>query len=200
MRKKKCVCLALALVLVMAIAAPSALASQQTPSPYPNTDVVITKVKMPDLTGFPIDHDGNQITDAEWNAIFGDNSGRISNITFTYWSVSEADYNTMVAAPGSYQTVEEVKALIGESEEGVVTAATNANGEVTIPAMAPGYYWFIENTPTTITESAAVPFGVALPVGDNDPVTGLNGFKRTLYVYPKTLKPAHRKSKKMSPR
>ncbi len=188
MRRKKYVGTVLAVLIIMALVAPSVWAQSASElSEYPATDVVITKVKLPNLTNFPVDHDGDAISSADWNSVFGLESGRISNITFTYWSITEDQYNTMKATPASYKTVEQVQTLVGTGEAGTVTAATNAEGEVTIPAMAAGYYWFIENTPTTVTDSAAVPFGIALPVGDNDPTTGLNGFKKVLYVYPKNI-------------
>lgn len=103
----------------------------------------------------------------------------ISNISFTYWKVTETQFNTMKNSPGSYQTVDQVTTLAGAPVG--TTAKTQADGTVTVNGLAEGYYWFIEDPSTAVATSNAVPFGLDLPV-TNEAGTG---YITDLHVFPK---------------
>ncbi|GGB07632.1 isopeptide-forming domain-containing fimbrial protein [Macrococcus hajekii] len=104
----------------------------------------------------------------------------ISNISFTYWKVTEDQFNTMIANSGSYETAAQVSAYVGSAATGT-TGNTAADGTVQVAGLAEGYYWFIENPSTAVATSAAVPFGLALPITNQ----AGTGYITDLHVYPK---------------
>lgn len=103
----------------------------------------------------------------------------VPNISFTYWKVTESQFNTMKANPGSYQTAAQVSAVAGSAQG--TTAKTAADGTVKVNGLAEGYYWFIEDASTGVKASAAVPFGLDLPVTNESGA----GYITDLHVYPK---------------
>ncbi|TDM12285.1 SpaH/EbpB family LPXTG-anchored major pilin [Macrococcus lamae] len=113
------------------------------------------------------------------NGTAPEGSQPISNISFTYWNVTKDQLETMKAAPGSYDTLAEVEALVG-SKTGT-TAKTAADGTTTVPSLAEGFYWFIEDETTAVKTANAVPFGLELPL-TNEAGTG---FITDLHVFPK---------------
>ncbi|MGJ3509919.1 SpaH/EbpB family LPXTG-anchored major pilin [Enemella sp. A6] len=157
-----------------------------------DTNVTITKLKMTSLEGWPRGTDGQgstgnngetytggQINDID--GFFGQGTEALPGVTFTYWSVTEEQYNTMMAASANYETVDAVSAYVGSP--GTAVGPTNANGQVSL-TLGDGFYWFVENTPgedgPLVNASAAVPFGLKLPLVQAD------GSELTdVYVYPK---------------
>lgn len=145
----------------------------------PLTDVVITKVET-DALAATMNYDTliGDITDLE--SIFPINTATpLSGVSFTWYSVTEAQLETLNADPASYSTPAQM-ATAGYLN-GTATLETNSNGQVTIPNLEEGYYWIVENVIGTIQSSRAVPFGLTLPF------TNLDGtdYLETIYVYPK---------------
>lgn len=104
----------------------------------------------------------------------------ISKISFTYWKVTAEHFATMRANSGKYTTAQQVQALVGSAATGTA-GKTAADGTVTVPNLAEGYYWFIEDESTAVKKSAAVPFGLDLPQSNQDGT----GYITNLHVYPK---------------
>lgn len=140
----------------------------------PKTDVIITKLessddakdmKLEDLaTGVDIEN-------------YFDDAKPLEGVSFTWFEVSETDYNTMMANPGAYKNASDVTGYIRTG----TTIETDADGIVTITNLTEGFYWIVENHKDAITSSTAVPFGLALPFTN---VTG-DGYLRNIHVYPK---------------
>lgn len=147
----------------------------------PLTDVIITKVQTKDKAkDMTLDQLRNGITVEDY---FTDGEV-LPGVSFTWYSVTDAQLATMKAAPADYDTVAKVDAVVGVGS-GTATAETGANGQVTIPNLVEGNYWVVENTKGTIKDSQAVPFGLILPFTN---ATG-DGYLRTIHIYPKnTLK------------
>lgn len=141
----------------------------------PNTNLTVHKIK------------GEKARTSTYDELNGNvpaNVEKISNIKFTYWKVSKENYNTMQNNQANYQTIDQVKALVGTS--GTTTAPTDGGGQTKIDGLAEGYYWFVENKSAAVIKSAAVPFGLALPLTNE----ARTGYITDLHVYPKnTLAP-----------
>lgn len=169
--------------------------------------VTIHKIKVKSTTGFPIEqqegateivgkdgktkYDGGQIAKDNISGFFGDGAEELANVTFTYWVFDDKDkYEQMVADPSAYDTVDEVKALLGaEGVDKTTTADGVATEEITVPAKGHKYLWAVEKSKTitgadgkqqTITGGAAVPFGLALPLFKAD-----GSVNNDIHVYPK---------------
>lgn len=152
------------------------------------TNVTIHKLSLASLTGWPRGTDGQgstglndskytggQITDIQ--GFFGDGTTGLKGVTFTYWKVTQAQYEAMKSAPASYDTVAEVTAF----ESGPFTTTTVEGGATPTLALADGYYWFVESgKPEAVTGSAAVPFGLVLPMNQAD-----GSVLSDVHVYPK---------------
>ncbi|UTH07367.1 SpaH/EbpB family LPXTG-anchored major pilin [Macrococcoides canis] len=104
----------------------------------------------------------------------------IANISFTYWKVTADQLATMRATPGNYTTAEQVQTYVGSAATGT-TGKTAADGTVQVTGLEEGYYWFIEDESSAVRTSAAVPFGLDLPLSNNDGT----GYITDLHVYPK---------------
>lgn len=147
------------------------------------TDVVIHKIEtdagVKDMTLDQLAKGITQGSDA-WNTQFGADAEPLQGVSFTYYSVTADQLETLTA--GDYDTVAKVDVLLGEGT-GTETLETNANGEVTISDLADGNYWIVENTKGTIASSAAVPFALTLPFTN---LSG-NGYLETINVYPKNI-------------
>lgn len=169
--------------------------------------VTIHKIKVKSTTGFPIEqqegateivgkdgktkYDGGQIAKENITGFFGDGAEELANVTFTYWTFdSKENYEKMVADPSSYDTFEEVKALLNSDGKDVKTTENGVETEeITVPANGHKYLWAVEKSKTitdadgkqqTITGGAAVPFGLALPLFKADGTVNSN-----IHVYPK---------------
>ena len=150
----------------------------ENPAPADHlTDVIITKVetndKAKDMTLEQL-RDGVDVT-----SYFTD--GKVlPGVSFTWYSVTDEQLATMEAAPANYDTVAKVDAVVGKGS-GTATAETGANGQVTIPNLAEGNYWVVENKKGTIESSRAVPFGLTLPFTNKEGT----GWLKEIHVYPK---------------
>lgn len=169
--------------------------------------VTIHKIKVKSTAGFPIEqqegateivgkdgktkYDGGQIAKGNIAGFFGEGAEELANVTFTYWTFdSKENYEKMVKDPSSYDTVDEVKALLKADGKDVKTTADGvATEEITVPAKGHKYLWAVEKSKTitdangkqqTITGGAAVPFGLALPLFKADGTVNSN-----IHVYPK---------------
>ncbi len=169
--------------------------------------VTIHKIKVKSTAGFPIEqqegateivgkdgktkYDGGQIAKDKISGFFGDGAEELANVTFTYWTFdSKENYEKMVKDPSSYDTFDEVKALLKSDGKDVKTTENGvATDEITVPAKGHKYLWAVEKSKTitdangkqqTITGGAAVPFGLALPLFKADGTVNSN-----IHVYPK---------------
>lgn len=182
-------------------------------------NVTIHKIKVKSTEGFPLEqqegateivgknfekkntkYDGGKIDDTNIKDFFGDGAEELAKVTFTYWvfggtgnddtdKTAKENYEKMVANPGSYDTVDKVKALLGEGEDVETTKTGVAIPEITVPANGHKYVWAVEKSKTitgddkkqqTITGAKAVPFGLALPLFKADGSVNTN-----IHVYPK---------------
>lgn len=169
--------------------------------------VTIHKIKVKSTAGFPIEqqegateivgkdgktkYDGGQIAKENITGFFGDGAEELANVTFTYWTFdSKENYEKMVKDPSSYDTFDEVKALLNSDGKDVKTTENGVEtDEITVPANGHKYLWAVEKSKTitdadgkqqTITGGAAVPFGLALPLFKADGTVNSN-----IHVYPK---------------
>ncbi|HEL1075049.1 TPA: isopeptide-forming domain-containing fimbrial protein [Streptococcus equi subsp. zooepidemicus] len=194
-----------AVLLVVGSLLPTIVTVVEAESPH-KTDVVIHKIKMTSLKGWPKEKnlDGTYTGDNNQNyngeklndisQYFGSQSGaeELDGVSFTYWKVGKKeDYEKLVKDPQSYNTVAKVKGLLKDVTE-KQTGATAGQAGVKVEHLEDGYYWFVENTGSliangeTLSSGAAVPFGLELPVYKAD-----GSIIKELHVYPKntTTKP-----------
>nr|WP_282917335.1 pilin N-terminal domain-containing protein [Streptococcus canis] len=180
------------------------------------TNVVIHKIKMDSLKGWPKEKnpDGTYTGDNNQNyngekintitSYFGAGAEELDGVSFTYWSVDKEKYKKLTKDPQNYDTVPKMKAFLKGAEEnkaledssetigGKTTGNTANKNGVKVENLTDGYYWFVENSGSniangeTLSSSAAVPFGLELPVYKADGST-----IKDLHVYPKntTTKP-----------
>lgn len=143
----------------------------------PLTDVIITKVETNDEAK---DMTLEQLKDGVDVETYFTDGKVLPGVSFTWFSVTDAQRATMEAAPGDFDTVAEVEAVVGAGS-GTATAETDVNGQVTIPNLPEGNYWVVENEKGTITSYRAVPFSLILPFTN---LTG-DGYLSEINVYPK---------------
>lgn len=170
-------------------------------------NVTIHKIKVTSTDGFPrtqeknanekntailgkdntTEYDGGKIADDKIAGFFGEGAEELTGVKFVYWTFDSKDkYETMVKAPESYDTVDEVKALLDEDGTEIDSGKTIEN--ITVPANGHKYVWAVEKSKTvtvkgeeqTITGGAAVPFGLALPLFKAD-----GNVNTDIHVYPK---------------
>lgn len=192
-----------AVLLVLGSLLPTVVAVAEAESSH-KTDVVIHKIKMTSLKGWPKEKnpDGTYtgLGDKKYNgekidtitSYFGEGAEELDGVSFTYWKVGKKeDYEKLVKDPQSYNTVAKVKGLLKDVTE-KQTGATAGQTGVKVEHLEDGYYWFVENTGSliangeTLSSGAAVPFGLELPVYKAD-----GSIIKELHVYPKntTTKP-----------
>ncbi|KKC19182.1 MULTISPECIES: pilin N-terminal domain-containing protein [Streptococcus] len=195
-----------AVLLVLGSLLPTVVAVAEAESSH-KTDVVIHKIKMTSLVGWPKEKnpDGTYTGDNNQNyngekintitSYFGAGAEELDGVSFTYWKVGKKeDYEKLTKNPQNYDTVLKVQALLknaGESS-GTTTEKTANQQGVKVANLTDGYYWFVENSGSniangeTLSSGAAVPFGLELPVYKAD-----GSIIKDLHVYPKntTTKP-----------
>ncbi|MCD3395579.1 LPXTG cell wall anchor domain-containing protein [Streptococcus equi subsp. zooepidemicus] len=192
-----------AVLLVLGSLLPTLVTVAEGESPH-QTDIVIHKIKMTSLVGWPKEKnpDGTYTGDNNQNyngekintitSYFSAGAEELDGVSFTYWKVGKKeDYEKLVKDPQSYNTVAKVKGLLKDVTE-KQTGATAGQAGVKVEHLEDGYYWFVENTGSliangeTLSSGAAVPFGLELPVYKADGST-----IKELHVYPKntTTKP-----------
>ena len=133
------------------------------------TDVVIHKVELKDLSGWPkkaedkvegIKYDGSKFGKDAFSKYFGSDANELANVKFTYWKVTEADYKVLDADHGKYDNVKSVEDKLKElvaarnknKKEGAAdetaptakTVTTTAEG-AKVEGLVDGYYWFVED-------------------------------------------------------
>ena len=149
----------------------------------PLTNVIITKVQTNDEAK---DMNIGQLAGGVDVGTYFTDGKPLPGVSFTYYKVTEPQFNAMKATPASYDTVGKVNTFVGATGTG--TAETDSAGQVTLTSLAEGFYWVVENTKGTIASSAAVPFGIALPFTN----AAGTGYLENVYVYPKnTLQDAN---------
>ena len=180
-------------------------------------NVTIHKIKVKSTEGFPIEqlegateivgkdnttkYDGGKIDKNSIAGFFGAGAEELAKVTFTYWvfggtgteatdKTAKENYEKMVANPEQYNTVANVKKLLGTDGKDVETTTDGvALDEITVPANGHKYVWAVEKSKTitgtdgkqqTITGAKAVPFGLALPLFKAD-----GNVNTDIHVYPK---------------
>lgn len=143
----------------------------------PLTDVIITKVQTNDEAK-PMTIE--QLRDGVNVATYFTDGKVLPGVSFTYFSVTKQQLETMDGNKTGFDTVDEVEAVVGVGT-GTVVGPTNVDGQATISNLPEGYYWVVENAKATITDARAVPFGLILPFTN----AAGNGYLRTINVYPK---------------
>lgn len=201
--------LMLAIVMVFGMAAPAVPGEGNG-----FTDVTIHKVLMESLTGWlkgdglnetgtgaadgdgkvtsnGIHYTGQDLT-GQFGGYFGAGAEEIAGVTFTYWKITEAQYNMMMKTSSNYDTIAKVNTYLADAENlGTTTSPTTTTG-VSVTGLANGYYWFVENMGSytgpqgqTLSAAAAVPFGLELPMLKADGTYFGTGTNDALHVYPK---------------
>ena len=162
------------------------------------TDVVIHKMELKDLTGWPKDagvesngvkYDGTKL-DLKY---FGTEAKELANVKFYVFKITEENYNTMKDHSSEYTTKDDVTTkitgatLIKNGDKDYFE--TTADG-ATVEGLVDGYYWIVEDKDSvsrdgrTFSGAAAVPFGLSLPYAKADGKPFGQG-KDALHVYPK---------------
>ncbi|HEP1351175.1 pilin N-terminal domain-containing protein [Streptococcus pyogenes] len=199
-----------AVLLVLGSLLPTVVAVAEAESSH-KTDVVIHKIKMTSLKGWPKEknpdgtytgengqiYNGEKLQDI--SKYFGNQSGaeELDGVSFTYWKVEKDKYEVLIKSPEKYDTVIKVQTFLnGEVKKGKttskVTKKTSDKNGVKVENLEDGYYWFVENAESliangeTLSSSVAVPFGLELPAYKAD-----GSAIKELHVYPKntTTKP-----------
>ena len=160
------------------------------------TDVVLHKIELSDLTGWPKgegkegdNYDGSKLTVKDY---FGDGAKELAGVKFYYYKLAdEAQFKAVKADTENNKTKEKLEAKYPALKD-KGTLVTSAVGGVKIAGLADGYYWFVEDSASftddngrTITDAKAVPFGLELPVYKKDGSMFGTGEGNELHVYPK---------------
>ncbi|HEL1219724.1 TPA: isopeptide-forming domain-containing fimbrial protein [Streptococcus equi subsp. zooepidemicus] len=198
-----------AVLLVLGSLLPTLVTVAEGESPH-QTDIVIHKIKMTSLVGWPKEknpngtytgdnnqnYNGEKINDI--SQYFGSQSGaeELDGVSFTYWKIAKKeDYKKLTENPQNYDTVAKVEAFLKNVEKkqtGTTTGKTSNKNGVKVEHLEDGYYWFVENTGSLIANGETLSSGVAVPFGLELPVYKADGSTiKELHVYPKntTTKP-----------
>ncbi|HEL0003484.1 TPA: isopeptide-forming domain-containing fimbrial protein [Streptococcus equi subsp. zooepidemicus] len=198
-----------AVLLVLGSLLPTAVTVAKAESQR-QTDLVIHKIKMTSLVGWPKEknpngtytgdnnqnYNGEKINDI--SQYFGSQSGaeELDGVSFTYWKIAKKeDYKKLTENPQNYDTVAKVEAFLKNVEKkqtGTTTGKTSNKNGVKVEHLEDGYYWFVENTGSLIANGETLSSGVAVPFGLELPVYKADGSTiKELHVYPKntTTKP-----------
>ncbi len=162
------------------------------------TDVVVHKVELKDLNGWPkkaedevdgVKYDGSQFGKDAFSKYFGSDAKELANVKFTYWNVTKEQYDALDADHTKYNNVAAVNEYLNDENNKGKEVTTTENG-ATVTGLENGYYWFVEDTDTvsrdgrTFAGAAAVPFGLTLPYAKADGKPFGQGAD-ALHVYPK---------------
>ena len=162
------------------------------------TDVVIHKMELKSLTGWPKDAGAEGADNPKY---FGTEAKELDKVKFYVFKITEENYNTMKKSSSEYATKEDVTKKIkgatlvknvvendGKKDEKDYFETTT-NG-ATVPGLVDGYYWIVEDTDSvsrdgrTFSGAAAVPFGLTLPYAKANGKPFGTG-DDALHVYPK---------------
>lgn len=200
---KKLLSLILTLVMIIGVVAPLSAFADQTVGPVgtidaddieetkpDTTSVVVHKLQADIYKGVPdkgYSHNGGSLSQEQLDTL-GTNVKELDGVTFTYYEVTEEQFNKFLAAPGKYNTTKLVEAE-GLTAKGTITTAGGKGA--TVDLTKDGYYWFVEShKPDTVSSSIAVPFGISIPVmnqikvGDHEVGTV---YLKKVHVYPKNV-------------
>ena len=183
---------ALAMVLGILVAPfTSAMAAEEH-----KTDVVLHKIELSDLTGWPKgegkegdDYDGSELTISDY---FGKGAKELAGVKFYYYKLAdEEQFKAVQKDTENNKTKEKLEKKYTALKDQAKTV-TSAVGGVKIAGLEDGYYWFVEDSSSftddngrTITDGKAVPFGLKLPVYKEDGSMFGTGEGNELHVYPK---------------
>ena len=117
---KKFKFLTVLLALVMTLGAFAPFSAVKAAGEEHKTDVVVHKVELKDLAGWPKDsdkvgndgktkYDGSEFGKQEFKDYFGTEAKELADVKFTYWKVTEADYKVLDADHGTYDNVDDVE-------------------------------------------------------------------------------------------
>lgn len=198
MKKNRLFSFLLALVLIIGVVTPNSIFATNRADADPANqaqvyDVVVhklgvikEKLKVTEIK----EYTGGQLAQDILKKHFGESVKELADVTFTYWKIDDyTKYKTMVGNPASYDTVEKVEKFL--TTKGAGTSFTTTASGFSVKGLAKGFYWFVEHkgsklgtTGLTLSEAAAVPFGLELPVYKTDGTTFTTG-ENALHVYPK---------------
>ncbi|MDD7464347.1 MAG: SpaH/EbpB family LPXTG-anchored major pilin [Anaerococcus sp.] len=183
---RKILSLLIAIVMTMGtVLVPKTASAAEEETTQPTTNLVIHKLQADSYNTDTYDqenfvegkgwkHDGTERTDLQ---DLGTNVRELDGVTFTYYSVTDEELQTMVANPSEYSTIDNT---LGTKEGEIITA----NGQGATIALPAGNYWFVESDkPDTVSSSLAVPFGISLPLTNK----AGTGYLDTVHVYPKNV-------------
>lgn len=169
------------------------------------TDVVLHKIELSDLTGWPKgegkegdNYDGSELVKGQDGAkgqfenYFGDGAKELAGVKFYYYKLTdEAQFNAVKKDTENNQTKEKLEAKYPALQNKGTEIISAVDG-VKIAGLVDGYYWFVEDSASytdkdgrTITNAAAVPFGLKLPAYKQDGSMFGTGEGKELHVYPK---------------
>lgn len=149
-----------------------------------STNVIIHKYTSTDRAKVvETPHDGSVITNIAEK--FGANARPVPNITYDYVKLTQEDEAKLNAVNSDgKQTKAQVSAILGAGKTWSTTPATNAQGETRVTLQNENVkYYFVENTPATLTGSKATAFMVDVPTYAADGRTLLTD----IHVYPKAI-------------
>lgn len=206
---KRIFALVLSLGLLLGLAAPSiSVADEAAAAGTHKTDIVIHKMKLSNLDGWPkkkngdgtytgadnaTKYDGKKITEVQKYFGVDNNPEELDGVRFTYWKLKgKEEYDKLVAAKDK-KTEAEIEQLLDQDTKATkkVTDFTANKQGVKVVDLDEGYYWFIENDDTkldagkTVVEYKAAPFGLILPAYKEDGSTFGTGDENALHIYPK---------------
>lgn len=198
--KKRILSAVLALAMIFTALVPVLASANAPTTPPAETTINIHKIKMDtiDSTKWPKQsgedgtvYNGEQIGNI--GTYFGSNAEELAGVYFTYFKVEKAQYDAMVLAPQNYDTVTKVEGQTIVTDGTPIPAGTQIGPTTTsglTEDLPEGYYWFVEHTEkalpdgSTLSDNAAVPFGIALPMIKADGTYFATG-DNALHLYPK---------------
>lgn len=193
--KKRFLSLMIALAMMVGVFTPllSSAADEH------KTDVVIHKMELKDLTGWPKDPGAEGADKTKYDGsklglgYFGTGAQELNKVKFYVFKITEENYNTMKKSSSEYATKDDVTTKITNAElikNGDKEYFETTTDGATVPGLVKGYYWIVEDKDSvsrdgrTFSAAAAVPFGLSLPYAKADGTPFGQG-KDALHVYPK---------------
>ena len=196
---KKFKFLTVLLALVMTLGAFAPFSAVKAADEKHKTDVVIHKMELKDLTGWPKDAgvEGADKTKYDGSKLglgyFGTDAKELDKVKFYVFEITEDDYKTMTKNSAEYKTKEDVTKKITDAKlfkNGEKEYFETTTEGATVTGLEDGYYWIVEDKDSvsrdgrTFAGAAAVPFGLHLPYAKADGKPFGQG-DDALHVYPK---------------
>lgn len=196
---KKFKFLTVLLALVMTLGAFAPFSAVKAAEEH-KTDVVIHKMELKDLKGWPKDPGAEGADKTKYDGsklglgYFGTGAQELDKVKFYVFKITEENYNTMKKSSSEYATKEDVTTKITNAEliknKDKDYFETTKDG-ATVEGLVDGYYWIVEDKDSvsrdgrTFSAAAAVPFGLSLPYAKADGTPFGQGKDNALHVYPK---------------